>query len=899
MLNIKKFKTGIKVEPKTTLESDAKGELEVENSSGKLNYHDGSVRSPIVTEDSSATLENKTIDADNNTISNLEVDNFKSSAIDLDDTLATADDTKIPTSLTVKNYVDSQIQTKDEASEIIYDNTDSGLAATNLQDAVDEVEGRLDTAESDISDNATDISNHITNTVDAHDSIAIVFDNTVSGLIADNAQDAIDELDGRLDTVETAAGDAQTDIDNHINDTTDAHDASAISNLPAGNLASTDVQGALNELQSDVDSRALDSDLTNHISDTSTHGVTGDIVGTTDTQTLTNKTIQGASIESPTRLDVKKDTKANLETYAATATDGQLVFATDEQVLYQIVNNLLIPAGSGSGVGSVDILYAETFELSVIGDFTTTGTTAITETAIDLIQGTKTLELDHTGGSSVESPSIPVDRKFRGKRVYFTFDLYSEAADGNIELTVEDVTNTNVLLNAVTVSKQLGTATSLKKAYAFTIPSDCEDLSWKIDALAEASVSSFIDNIVIQLESDIYQQIEYEVTQSSYINAGAFNGVAVSGSLTSNTNTGLYSYNSSTGLYTMLKRARIHIHYNTKSAGAATVEAEIRIDGSAVMFSNSQNSTNFNATVSYSDELDAGQTILCFADGNSSENRVAIVAVEIRDAYQVIGGGVENTYSARITNNGTAAIASQSYPFIDSVSRTGLGVVVIDITSLGLTVAPEVQATAEVRTVIANVTAVSPTSITVDCQGNSGTGNDNNFSLRLDRQGSDYRTPSKAIGLPTQRIAYIKDVKAANTAGGTFTSGSFQTRTLNNIVDPTGIVTSLTSNQFTLPAGTYDTEAVSTAFRVDRHKAKLRNVTDSTDVLIGSSEYSLNTDSVTNSSAIRGRFTITSSKTFELQHRCDTTHSTNGFGIPSNFGVDEVYAQIKLTRIEE
>lgn len=45
-------------------------------------------------------------------------------------------------------------------------------------------------------------------------------------------------------------------INDHITDTTDAHDASAISNVPSGNLVATDVQGALDELQSDVDTRA-------------------------------------------------------------------------------------------------------------------------------------------------------------------------------------------------------------------------------------------------------------------------------------------------------------------------------------------------------------------------------------------------------------------------------------------------------------------------------------------------------------------------------------------------------------------------------------------------------------------------------------------------------------------
>jgi len=73
----------------------------------------------------------------------------------------------------------------------------------------------------------------------------------IEGLTS-NAQDQIDAA------VQDAA-DAQSDIDNHLSDASDAHDASAISNVPSGNLAATDLQGAVNELQSDIDSRALDS----------------------------------------------------------------------------------------------------------------------------------------------------------------------------------------------------------------------------------------------------------------------------------------------------------------------------------------------------------------------------------------------------------------------------------------------------------------------------------------------------------------------------------------------------------------------------------------------------------------------------------------------------------------
>jgi hypothetical protein len=55
-----------------------------------------------------ATLEDKTIDADENTISNLEVDNFKSSVIvtHAEGIVANNNDTTIPTSSAVKAYVD-------------------------------------------------------------------------------------------------------------------------------------------------------------------------------------------------------------------------------------------------------------------------------------------------------------------------------------------------------------------------------------------------------------------------------------------------------------------------------------------------------------------------------------------------------------------------------------------------------------------------------------------------------------------------------------------------------------------------------------------------------------------------------------------------------------------------
>lgn len=77
-------------------------------------------------------------------------------------------------------------------------------------------------------------------------------------------------------------------------------------------------------------------------------GTLKEIVDVSSTQSLSNK-----GIVSPSRLDVKKDTEANLTTYATTATDGQWCFATDTQTMYQVVGNELIPAGSGGGGSSL------------------------------------------------------------------------------------------------------------------------------------------------------------------------------------------------------------------------------------------------------------------------------------------------------------------------------------------------------------------------------------------------------------------------------------------------------------------------------------------------------------------------------------------------------------------
>jgi hypothetical protein len=144
----------------------------------------------------------------------------------------------------------------------------------------------------------------------------------------------------------------------------------------------------------------------------------------------------------------------------------------------------------------------------------------------------------------------------------------------------------------------------------------------------------------------------------------------------------------------------------------------------------------------------------------------------------------------------------------------------------------------------------------------------------------------------------VRDEKADGTDGGTFTSGAMRTRTLNTVATNTISGASLASNQITLPAGTYYIDADAPAYKVDFHLAKLRNVTDSTDTIIGAHAVSGSGDFVTSLSVVRGVFTIAASKAFEIQHQCSTTSSFVGFGEASSFaGYVEVYTQVTIFKL--
>lgn len=153
------------------------------------------------------------------------------------------------------------------------------------------------------------------------------------------------------------------------------------------------------------------------------------------------------------------------------------------------------------------------------------------------------------------------------------------------------------------------------------------------------------------------------------------------------------------------------------------------------------------------------------------------------------------------------------------------------------------------------------------------------------------------IGRNKPAYIHLREEQTSGTNGGTFTSGAWRTRVLNTtVVDETGAVT-LSSNQFTLPAGAYRIMAQAPAFEVAGNKLRLQNITDSSTTLFGTSANMNVTVSGDVLANLFGTFTITASKTFELQHYASTTAATYGLGFASGVGINEVYAEVWLEKL--
>jgi hypothetical protein len=148
-----------------------------------------------------------------------------------------------------------------------------------------------------------------------------------------------------------------------------------------------------------------------------------------------------------------------------------------------------------------------------------------------------------------------------------------------------------------------------------------------------------------------------------------------------------------------------------------------------------------------------------------------------------------------------------------------------------------------------------------------------------------------------QQYMQVQDQKASGTVAGAALAGD-NIRVLNTVVTNTIPGASLASSQITLPAGTYDFTADAPAYAATGTVGailRLRNITDSTNQVLGRSNILLTNTGIT--AIVSGRFKIDTTKTFSLIQQFTSAQATNGLGAAASFGYAEIYANAEFWKV--
>ena len=126
--------------------------------------------------------------------------------------------------------------------------------------------------------------------------------------------------------------------------------------------------------------------------------------------------------------------------------------------------------------------------------------------------------------------------------------------------------------------------------------------------------------------------------------------------------------------------------------------------------------------------------------------------------------------------------------------------------------------------------------------------------------------------------AHVFELQSGGTEGGTFTNGAMRTRVLNGESDPSNIV-SLSSNQFTLGAGSYIIRWSAPAYRTNQHVSELYDATNSTVESRGTQAYSDSGGDYAETRSIgKARVSPSGDTAYEIRHQGGVSRDNNGFG---------------------
>lgn len=489
-----RWKKGIVLTPDTDALEGIEGELKVDSSDNKIKTTLDSTSQEIATIAQTQTLTNKTIDADNNTISELELDNLKSGVLNTDAGLSGASDTQVPSALAAKDYADSvannvqsnlddheaetevhgvgvgnevvgtgTTQTLENKEIVVANNTITTQASGNL--SATELNAALAELDSEITSSTGD---KVVGPASSTDNAVARFDSTTGKLLQDS--------NVIINDSDEISGINKLDVDNL--------------SLDSNTLSSTNTDGDINISPDGTGSLVVTKDASfedlvsfSESNDTTTgsnatlSAVASKIVRLTDASLVSvdmipaNKNGQELTIINSTGniITINNDTGATAANRILTGIKAPLQLKDEASISLtysSTESRWMVIGGTGSGDGSGGINYITNSDAEAGIDPWTTYVDAAGETPVDGTGGSATITLTQSSADPLRGTESFLESKDAANRqgegvsvdfdienadlanalsISFNYEVSSNYEDGDLRVFIYDITNDNLI----------------------------------------------------------------------------------------------------------------------------------------------------------------------------------------------------------------------------------------------------------------------------------------------------------------------------------------------------------------------------------------------------------------------------------------------------------------------